>query len=226
MSNEETHPTDETAASEDHPVAGADVTEPQEAAVTKPQDNDADVQALRQELETQRELANRNLDQWKRAAADLQNYRKRMEKERSELVKFGPAVLMKTLLPILDDFERALQTCPDPCYRLTWTEGIALIDRKLQVVLEQQGLREIEALGKPFDPASHEVFLEEESTTYPDGHVSAVLQKGYLLHERVLRPAVVKVARKAQAEQAGPVAAEQTKHESESELNACEQADK
>ena len=226
MSNEETHPTDEPAVSEDHPVAGADAAEPEEVAATNPQDIGADVQALKQELETQRELARRNLDQWKRAAADLQNYRKRVEKERSELLKFGPAGLMKTLLPVLDDFERALQTCPDPCYRLTWTEGIALIDRKLQLVLEQQGLREIEALGKPFDPASHEAFLEEENTTYPDGHVSAVLQKGYMVHERVLRPAVVKVARKAQGEGATPATAEQTKNESDNEPHASEQADK
>jgi len=154
-----------------------------------------DVQALQKEIEQQRQRALHGLDQWKRAEADLQNYRKRAEKERTELARFGAAGLMHSLLPVLDDFERALQTCPDQCYRLTWTEGVALIDRKLRVLLEQQGLKEIEALSKPFDPAAHEALLEEETTAYPDGHVTAVLQKGYRLHERVLRPAVVKVAK-------------------------------
>ena len=106
---------------------------------------------------------------------------------------------MHSLLPVLDDFERALLTCPGPCYRLTWTEGVALIDRKLRILLEQQGLKEIEALGKPFDPAAHEALLEEETAAYPEGHVTAVIQKGYKLHDRVLRPAVVKVAKQQTA---------------------------
>jgi molecular chaperone GrpE len=107
------------------------------------------------------------------------------------------------LLPILDDLERAFQTAPFPLSTLTWTEGLALIDRKLQLVLQQQGLKEIEAVGHPFDPSRHQALLEEQTTAYPDGHVTAVLQKGYMLDDRVLRPAMVKVARNAQG---GPTA--------------------
>jgi len=170
-------------------AAGQKEVEATEAKVT------AEAETVRKELEQQRQRAEHNLDQWRRAEADLQNFRKRVEKDRSELVKFGTAGLMRALLPTLDDLERALQTCPEACHRLTWTEGMLLIEHKLHLTLQQEGLKEIEALGKPFDPAMHEALLEEETVAYPDGHVSAVLQKGYMLHDRVLRPAMVQVAR-------------------------------
>jgi molecular chaperone GrpE len=154
--------------------------------------------ALQQELEKQKELAKRHLDGWKRAAADLENYRKRVEKEHAELVRFGHAALIMQLLSVLDDLERAFQTLPAGLSSFTWIEGLALIDRKLRVALESQGLKEIEAFGKPFDPLAHEAVLQQESTAYPDGQVIATLQKGYRLHERVLRPAMVQVARNAE----------------------------
>jgi molecular chaperone GrpE len=211
----EKDPTAASTASDEQPAAA------ETAVAEKAEEKAVDIQALQRELEEQKKLAKHNLDQWKRTAADLENYRKRTEKERGELIKFGAAGLIKTLLPVLDDFERALQTCPDPCYQLTWTEGVALIDRKLRLVLEQQGLREIEALGKPFDPAMHEALLEEKTSAHPDGHVSAVLQKGYMLHDRVLRPAMVKIARnesgatKETAEKSASTADAQAKGESE-----------
>ena len=120
------------------------------------------VDALQQELEKQKELAKRHLDGWKRAAADLENYRKRVEKEHAELVRFGHAALMMQLLPVLDDLERAFQTLPAGLSSFTWIEGLALIDRKLRVALESQGLKEIEAFGKPFDPLAHEAVLQQE----------------------------------------------------------------
>lgn len=156
------------------------------------------VDALQQELEKQKELAKRHLDGWKRAAADLENYRKRVEKEQAEMVRFGHAALIMQLLPVLDDLERAFHTLPAGLNGFTWIEGLALIDRKLLVALQSQGLKEIEAVGKPFDPLVHEAVLQQESMTYPDGQVIATLQKGYKLHERVLRPAMVRVARNAQ----------------------------
>jgi molecular chaperone GrpE len=171
---------------------------------TTAEEKPVDVQALQQELGQQKKLAQHHLDQWRRAEADLQNYRKRAEKERSESFKYGTSGLLKALLPILDDFERALLTCPDVGAKFTWTEGVALIDRKLLLTLEQHGLQEVKALGKPFDPGMHEAFLAERTSAYPDGHVSAVLQKGYRLHDRMLRPVMVKVARNESA----PTAAE------------------
>ncbi len=172
-------------------------TGPEESAA-KPEEKEEkrlDVEALQQQIEKQKELAKRHLDQWKRTAADLENYHKRVEKERAELLKFGQAALITRLLPVLDDLERAFQTLPAALHTLTWVDGVTLIDRKLRLLLEQQGLKEIEALNKPFDPALHEALLQEESSAYPDGQVLAILQRGYLLHDRVLRPAMVKVAK-------------------------------
>jgi molecular chaperone GrpE len=174
----------------EQPAAGSAVAEP--ATEAEPAD---DVAALKQELEKHREQSEYHLEQWKRAAANLANYRKRAEKERTELLKSGQVALIAQLLPILDDFERAFQTVPFALSHFTWTEGLALIDRKLHLLLSQHGLKEIEALGKPFEPALHQALMEEETTTYADGHVMAVLQKGYILHDRVLRPAMVKIAK-------------------------------
>jgi molecular chaperone GrpE len=175
------------------------------------------IEVLQQEIEKQKEVAKRHLNQWKRTAADLENYRKRVEREQGELVKFGHATLITRLLPILDDLERAFQTLPDGLGSLTWVEGLVLIDRKLRLVLESQGLKEIEAAGKPFDPAVHEAVLEEAGNAYSDGQVIMALQKGYRLHDRVLRPAMVKVARNPQSSGAAAEETSQTDKQGESE---------
>ncbi len=192
----------QVAASSDaqkaQPVPEPAVDEKAEKSAAKPEEKPADIKALQQELEKQTELSKHHLDQWKRTAAGLENYRRRAEKEREELLRFGDAVLITKLLPVLDDFERAFQTVPATLSDFTWIEGVALIERKLRLLLEQQGLREVDALGKPFDPKFHQAVLQEESTAYPDGYIVAVLQKGYTLHDRVLRPAMVKVARNEQ----------------------------
>jgi molecular chaperone GrpE len=158
-----------------------------------------DVATLQAELEKQKEQSGYHLEQWKRTAADLQNYRKRVEKERGEWLQSGQATLVSQLLPVLDDLERAFLTLPVALNGFTWTEGLALIDRKLQLVLQHNGLKEIEALGRQFDPSRHQAILQEQTTEVPDGQVLAVLQKGYILHDKVLRPAMVKVARHAES---------------------------
>lgn len=199
--------------------------QPQSATASVPQAEAHSAESiLQQELEEQKKLAKRHLDGWKRAAADLENYRKRVEKEQSELVRFGHAALISQLLPVLDDLERAFQTLPRELGGLTWIEGLALIQRKLHLVLESQGLEEIEADGKPFDPLLHEAVLQQESTSYPDGQVIATLQKGYKLHERVLRPAMVQVAKNAQesttaAAQTSEPGSDAHKHEDEATSN-------
>ncbi len=158
-----------------------------------------DLAALRQELAEVRKQSEHHLDQWKRSAASLENYRKHVEKERAELVKLTKANVIAQLLPVLDDLERAFMTIPFDLASFTWTEGLALIDRKLQLALERQGLEEIKTLGEPFDPTLHQALLDEETGEYPDGHVMAILQKGYKLDDRILRPALVKIARKTAA---------------------------
>lgn len=157
-----------------------------------------DPATLKQLLEQERAKSAEYLDNWRRAAADLANYRKRAEKDATELSKVANSVLIARLLPVLDDFDRAFQTIPDNLRDLTWIDGIALIARKMGAIVEAEGLKPIEALNKPFDPNFHEAVIHEETDQHEDGRVIAELQKGYKLNDRVLRPTLVKVAKKKQ----------------------------
>lgn len=152
---------------------------------------------LREQLEAERKQAADNLAGWQRAAADLANFRRRAEQEKNDLIKYGNSNLIRRILPVLDDFERALQTVPDNLTSLSWVEGVLLIERKLRLILEGEGLTTIAAQGEAFDPAYHEAIVQEEvSDPALDGRVLAELQKGYKLNDRVLRPTLVKVGRK------------------------------
>lgn len=155
-----------------------------------------DPAALKKLLEEERAKSAEYLDSWRRAAADFSNYKKRSEKDAGEMTKFTNQMLISRLLPVLDDFDRAFQTLPENVRGLTWIEGIMLISRKLHAIVESEGLTPIEAEGKPFDPNIHEAVIHEESETHEDGTVISELQKGYRLHDRVLRPTLVKVAKK------------------------------
>jgi molecular chaperone GrpE len=155
-----------------------------------------DPAALKQLLEQERAKSAEYLDSWRRAAADMSNYKKRMEKDTGEMTKFANSMLIARLLPVMDDFERAFATIPDNLRDLTWIDGVMLIARKMAAVLEAEGLKPIDALNKPFDPNLHEAVIHEETDQHEDGTVVAELQKGYKLGERVLRPTMVKVAKK------------------------------
>jgi molecular chaperone GrpE len=151
-----------------------------------------DIESVTRALAEEKEKAEKYLANWQRAEADLINFKKRSEQEKAEITKFANAVLVMSLLPILDDFERALDNVSIKLAGFTWVDGIRLIQRKLQAVLESQGLSQIDALGNDFDPAIHEAVLSEEGE---EGKVIEELQKGYKFHERVLRPAMVKVGK-------------------------------
>jgi molecular chaperone GrpE len=140
--------------------------------------------------------ADRYLVNWQRAEADLANFKRRAEQERADLVKFANSSLIGKLLPILDDFGRALDTVPPSERSSGWAEGIQLIERKLQTVLEQEGVAPIEALGKEFDPHVHEAVMREDGEGDTDMVVEE-FQRGYRLHGRVIRPAMVKVGRRS-----------------------------
>ncbi len=156
------------------------------------------VEELQKQVEEFKSKADEYLDQWRRTAADFSNYRKLVAKEKEDLTQTANAVLLASLLPILDDFERAFKSIPDHLEKLTWVEGIALIYRKLQAVMEQAGVKPIEAEGKQFDPRLHEAITHEEMEGYEDGQVIEEVQKGYMLGDRVLRPSMVRVAKKPQ----------------------------
>jgi molecular chaperone GrpE len=153
-----------------------------------------DLTLLRQELEQARAQASEYLDGWQRARAELANARKRMERELAEERASANARLILKILPVLDDFDRAVENLPPELQGVGWVEGILLIQRKLHQILEAEGLREIAAEGQPFDPAYHEAVAQSDDSRYPEGTVTHVARKGYLLGERVLRPALVHVA--------------------------------
>lgn len=153
------------------------------------------VAALQQDLEAAKAQAAEYLDQWRRTAAEFSNFKKRLEKEQAEQSRMAAANIIRKLLPVLDDFERAFQTLPPNLMGLTWIDGIALIHRKLQFILEQEGVKVIETQGKTFDPLYHEAVTHETVEGMSEGQIIGEVQKGYMLGDRVLRPALVRVAK-------------------------------
>jgi len=138
------------------------------------------------EKKTEEYLAN-----WQRAQADFINYKRRNEQERQDFSRFANAELMLSLLPALDDLERALNSVPPAkSAKHSWLEGIRLVERKFKSSLEAQGLTPIKALGEPFDPNFHEAVRQDKGK---EGIVIEEFQKGYMLGDRVLRPAKVVV---------------------------------
>jgi molecular chaperone GrpE len=131
----------------------------------------------------------------KRMTADFANFRKRNEAERTEFAKFAKADLIAKLLDVLDGYDRALSTVPDELKGQPWVEGMWLVERKLRRVLESEGLEPIDSLGNPFDPYLHQAVAYIESDE-PEGTVIEEHQKAYRLHDRVIRPALVTVAKK------------------------------
>jgi molecular chaperone GrpE len=130
-------------------------------------------------------------DGWQRSVADFQNYRRRVDAEKNETYQSAVGNVIKRYLPVLDDLERALSTRPAD---LAWVDGIELIYRKLQSILESEGLKRIEAEGQLFDPNFHEAIIQESCDGFESGQVISVVQNGYILGDRVIRPAQVRVA--------------------------------
>ena len=132
--------------------------------------------------------AQRYMDNWRRAEADFENYKKRVELDRAESARFASTAVILNILPVLDDLDRAFKSLPEKLAHLTWTDGIRLIHRKLQATLEAQGVTEIKTTGENFDPSVHEAVGQ---TTGEDGKIIEEAQRGYKLHGRVIRPAFV-----------------------------------
>jgi len=128
-----------------------------------------------------------------RRKADFDNYRKRIEREREDDKRFGTRRLIEDLLPVLDAFARAVKAHDDPAYQ-EYRKGLELIYRQLWDILARNGLERIQAEGKPFDPHYHQAIERVESTEHPEGTVVDVLQDGFLLHDRVIRPSMVRVS--------------------------------
>lgn len=152
-------------------------------------------QSLEEMLEQAQSEAAEYLDGWQRARAEFANYKKRMDREAEEARARISGEVITRYLGVLDDLERALARAPEEEACLEWVSGIELIRQKLVALLEAEGVETIVAEGERFDPMLHEAISYEESEDHEEGSVIEVTQRGYRLGERILRPAMVRVAR-------------------------------
>jgi molecular chaperone GrpE len=132
---------------------------------------------------------------WQRARADFANLKRRVEEERSTLATAASDRLLGRVLELADDFDLAIEHVPDDVRASAWMGGIEAIDRKLRALLEAEGARPMGGEGEPFDPRTQQAISYEDATDVPDGTVLKILQRGYTIGDRVLRPALVAVAR-------------------------------
>ena len=153
------------------------------------------VEAISESTETVETVKAEMLDRVKRLQADFDNFRRRTRQEQCDLGAFVTQNLIKDLLPVVDNFERALASRPteDPS---GFGAGVEMIYRQFYAVLEKQGISAVETVGAMFDPAKHEAIMKDEDSDQPEGTVVAELQKGYAACGKIIRPALVKVAGK------------------------------
>jgi molecular chaperone GrpE len=154
--------------------------------------------AAEEALESAKKDARDANERYLRQAAEMENVQRRHRQDRQEQLLYGNAELIKRILPVLDNFHRALEHAPesaasDPAVG-QWVNGALMVVRQFEDLLESVGVEAIEAEGKPFDPSVHQAVVAEPSDQHQDGEVIAELQRGYRLRDRVLRPSMVKVA--------------------------------
>ena len=149
---------------------------------------------LEAELIQAKAKTDEHYDHLLRLQADFDNYRKRTQKEKTEIIKYASERVIGDLLPVLDNFERAVSAAQINPDFSAFSQGVEMILRQLQTALSKEGLKAIEAIGQPFDPNLHDAVLRVESEEHPENTVVDELQKGYYLKEKVLRPSMVKVS--------------------------------
>ena len=152
------------------------------------------VDVLQTSLDEMTAKAEEYLDGWQRARAEFANYKKRILKENAEIHQIARGEVIKLYLDILDDLQRALDEKPSQGDGSKWAKGIELIVLKLHNRLETEGVKPMNSLGEDFDPMIHEALMIEESQAYESGQIIEVMQEGYWIGDKVLRPAVVRVA--------------------------------
>lgn len=167
----------------DEPVIAAESAAPDQA--------DVDVAELMKKLEEAETKAAEHRDGWQRAQAEFINYKNRVARDYELMRANMKGDIIQKILPVLDDLELALQNRPADD---AWAGGIELITRKFQAILESEGVKRIEAEGQPFDPNFHEAISHESNGEVPSEHIIAVVRNGYVMGERVIRPALVRVA--------------------------------
>ena len=150
---------------------------------------------LREELEEYRRETSQSLDAAQRAQAELVNYRRRADEERITLGKYANTRLISKLLPVVEELDLAVTHAGGGATNNSWLEGVKLIQRKLSNLLESEGVTKIDTVGAVFNPVEHEALGTVETTQHPPGHIAEALRSGYRLHDRVIQPAQVIVAR-------------------------------
>jgi molecular chaperone GrpE len=167
----------------------------EEAEVSEAQGNGADEDLAEDELTQLKSEAAEYLDGWQRARAEFANYKKRIEREAEESRQRITSEIILKYLGVMDDLERALENAPEDEGMQEWISGIELIYQKFKAFLESEGVETIEVDGERFDPNLHEAISYEETDEFEGGAIIAVTQRGYKLGDRIIRPAMVRVAK-------------------------------
>jgi molecular chaperone GrpE len=154
-----------------------------------------EIKNLSKHLQKTQQKSEEYLDGWQRSRAEFANYRKRVERERQQIYQNTASEIIRRYLDVLDDLERALKNVPEDPATAEWAKGIDLIFRKLLTILESEGIKPMDAQGAEFDPNLHEAISQEDNPEVESGHIIEVVRTGYMIGDRVLRPATVRVAR-------------------------------
>lgn len=153
------------------------------------------VLTLEAELKQSKEQADDYYARLQRLQAEFDNFRKRTQKEKEETMKYAAERVIEAMLPVLDNFERAVSSSQSNQDFKSFSQGVEMISKQIKNILVKEGLTPIEAVGQPFDPKLHDAVLQVDSVDYPENTVVEELQKGYYLKDKILRPSMVKVSR-------------------------------
>jgi molecular chaperone GrpE len=156
------------------------------------------LEAAEEALEKARAESRENAEKYVRVAAEMDNLRKRYRQERASQLQYANSELISKLLPVVDNFHRALEHAPGAAEDTApqeWVAGLNMVLRQLEDMLAAEGVTVIDAVGQDFDPSRHQAVLAEPSDEHDEGKVIEEMQRGYMLHDRVIRPSMVKVAR-------------------------------
>ncbi|ARF67179.1 nucleotide exchange factor GrpE [Paenibacillus larvae subsp. pulvifaciens] len=171
------------------------VEEPKnDAAESVSESPDSEENACVKELEELREQVKEHQERYLRVQADFDNFRRRSRLEKEDFAKYASIKLIESLLPVIDNFDRALQSSKDTKDFDALAKGIEMVYRQLDQVLTQEGLSPIEAVGEPFNPEFHQAIMQVESEDHEEGIIVEEVQKGYMLKDKVIRPSMVKVS--------------------------------
>jgi molecular chaperone GrpE len=186
-------PHDEASTPEQTAASSQTAESAQTAETNTPAEQGQGVtQAMYDTLQTQ---AQEYLEGWQRNRAEFANYKKRIEREMKDSYGNAAGSVIKDILPAIDDFERAMNNVPEALKDDKWVGGVGMVLRKFNKILEDYNVTTVDPVGEPFDPNRHEAIGMDDSEDVAAGHVTATMQKGYVLGDRVLRPALVRVAK-------------------------------